>query len=81
MPATVPGDFAVGIGDVLSRKTHQEFLEELRRLGGAEAAASGFCSWVRWVEHEARGFPELMEDLRRLRGAVMAIAAPVIGEL
>jgi len=71
----------VGLGDVISGRTHRELLEELDRLEIAEAADSGFCSWVRWVEHEARGFPELMEDLRRLRGAVMAIAAPVIGEL
>ena len=28
-------------------------------------------SWIDWVEVEAQGFPELMEELRRLRGAVM----------
>ena len=51
-PLRVSGDFTVGLGDVISGRTHRELLEELDRLEIAEAADSGFCSWVRWVEYE-----------------------------
>ena len=71
MPATVPGDFTVGLGDVLSGRTYRELLEELSRLGGA---ASGFLTLLEFVEVEVQGFPGMLEDLRRLRGAVMAVS-------
>jgi hypothetical protein len=37
--------------------------------------AEVLLSILEWVEVEVRGFPDLLEGLRRLRGAVMKAAA------
>ena len=42
-----------------------------------EATASLLLSWIDWVEVEVQGFPDLLEELGRLRGAVMV--ARVVG--
>jgi hypothetical protein len=34
-----------------------------------------------WVEAEVRGFPDLVEEIMRLRGHVMAVGAAMVGEL
>jgi hypothetical protein len=36
-------------------------------------------TWIEWVEVEVRGFPDLMEELNRLRGAVMVAALAAVG--
>jgi len=36
-------------------------------------------SWFEWVEVEAQGFPDLLEGLCWLRGAVMKAAAVGVG--
>ena len=36
--------------------------------------ASLLLTWIEWVEVEVVGFPELLERMCRLRGAVMAAA-------
>jgi len=81
VPATVPGDFTVRLGDVLLGQTYREMVEEFGRLGGPAAAARGFLTLLEFVEVEAQGFPEMLEELRLLKGAVMAVAAPVVGRL
>ena len=45
------------------------------KFGGASGAASGFLSMMHWVEDEVRGFPDLLEGLGRLKGALMAVAS------
>ena len=61
VPARVPGAFVV------------DLLEETGRMDRGEAEV--LLSILEWVEVEARGFPDLLEGLCRLRGAVMKAAA------
>ena len=60
-------------------ETQRGLEEEMAALGGAEAATAGLLSWLEWVEVELQGFDDLVEDLRRLRGAVMSVAASMVG--
>ena len=60
VPARVPGAFVV------------DLLEETGRFDRGEAEL--LLSWFEWVEVEVRGFPDLLEGLCRLRGAVMKAA-------
>ena len=61
VPVKVPGAFVV------------DLLEETGRMDKGEAEV--LLSILEWVEVEARGFPDLLEGLCRLRGAVMKAAA------
>ena len=62
MPAAVPGEFVIylGVDDV------PEGLE----AGMVEL----LLTWLEWVEVELQGFDDLVEELHRLRGAVMVAA-------
>jgi hypothetical protein len=42
---------------------------------GAEAAVGLLLSWLEWVEVEIGKFPDLMDSLHLLRGAVMTAGA------
>jgi hypothetical protein len=75
VPATVPGDFTVRLRDVIAGQVMDELEEEFKRFGGAAGAASGFMSMMHWVEEEVRDFPDLLEGLGRLKGALMAVGA------
>ena len=61
VPAMVPGAFVV------------DLLEDTGMMGREEAEL--LMSWFDWVEVEAQGIDDLVEGLRRLRGAVMKAAA------
>ena len=61
VPTRVPGAFVV------------DLLEDTGRFDRGEAEV--LLSILEWVEVEARGFPDLLEGLCRLRGAVMKAAA------
>ena len=60
IPARVPGEFVV------------DLLEETGPMDREEAGL--VLSWLEFVEREARGCPDLLEGLARLRGAVMKAA-------
>ena len=60
VPARVPGAFVVNL------------LEETGCFDRGEAEL--LLSWFEWVEMEVRGFPDLLEGICRLRGAVMKAA-------
>jgi hypothetical protein len=60
-PARVPGAFVV------------DLLEDTGMMDRVEAEL--LMSWIKWVEVEARGFPDLVEGLCRLRWAVIKAAA------
>ena len=78
VPASVPGDFTVVMGAVLSGAMLQGLEEGRAGQGGP----SGLLSLLEWVEVEVRGFDDgLVEGLHLLRGAVMSVAAAVAGEL
>ena len=68
------------IGDVMPAYVLDELEGEFSKFGGVAEAASGFLSAMHWVEVEVRGFPDLLEGLARLKGALMAVGAAVEGE-
>jgi len=70
----VPGDLTVLPRAVISARTLRELEEALAALGVA-----GPLTLLSWVEVELRGFDGLLEELYRLRGAVMAVAAAMEG--
>ena len=78
-PAFVPGEFTVRLGDVMPAYVLEGLEEEFRKFGGATGAVSGFLSAMNWVEDEVRGFPDLLEGLARLKGALMAVGASRVG--
>ena len=80
VPECVPGDFTVRMGDVMPAYVLEELDEEFVKFGGAAEAVSGFLSAMHWVEEEVRGFPDLLEGLGRLKGALMAVGAAVEGK-
>ena len=77
VPTSVPGDFTVVMGAVVSGETFHGLEEGMAGPGGP----AGLLSWLEWVEIELQGFDDLVEDLHLLRGAVMSVAAAVAGEL
>ena len=79
VPPVAPGDFTVLLGAVMEGETQRGLEEEMAALGGAEAATAGLLSWLEWIEVEVREFPDLVDDLLMLRGAVLAVAASMVG--
>ena len=78
VPPSVPGEFTVVMGAVLSGVTLQGLEEGMAGPGGP----AGLLSVLEWVEVEVEGFDDdLVEELHLLRGAVMSVAAAVAGEL
>ncbi len=61
VPVVVPGEFVV------------DLLEDTGMMDRAETEL--MLSILEWVEVEAQGFPDLVEGLCRLRGAVMKAGA------
>ena len=80
VPECVPGDFTVRMGDVMPAYVLEELDEEFSKFGGVAEAVTGFLSAMHWVEEEVRGFPDLLEKLARLKGALMAVGAAVEGK-
>jgi hypothetical protein len=80
VPALVPGDFTVRLGDVMPGWVMEGLEAEFGKYEGITEAVSGFLSWMHWVEMEAQGYDDLLEGLARLKGALMAAATPAVGE-
>jgi hypothetical protein len=75
VPASVPGEFTVRLGEGWGGSLHDlaDGLNEWEL--GAEAAVGLLLSWLEWVEVEVGRFPDLMDSLHLLRGAVMTAGA------
>ena len=74
LPPTVPGEFVVHLGAGWGGSLH-DLADEMGSFElGAEAAAAVLLSLIEWAEVEVQGFDDLLEGLRRLRGAVMVAA-------
>ena len=79
VPAVAPGDFDVRIGEGWGGSLH-DLAGELADWGhGPGAAVELLLTWCEWVEVEVRAFPEVMERVRLLRGAVMVAGSAVLG--
>ncbi len=62
VPAAVPGEFVIYLGvDDVPERLEAGMVEVL-------------LTWLEWVEVELQGFDDLVEELHRLRGAVMVAA-------
>ena len=71
VPLAVPGELLVRLGEGWSGSLH-DLVDGLAEFElGAEAAVEMFLTWMTFVEIELKGFDDLVEGLRRLRGAVM----------
>ncbi len=66
VPASVPGEFWVPLDECMTPCRMDE------------GAAGLLLTWIEWVEIEVQGFPNLVERMRRLRGAVMAAGATLV---
>ena len=80
VPANVPGDFTVHLGDVMPGWVMEGLEAEFGKYEGVIEAVSGFMSAIHWVEVEVQGFDDLLEGLSRLKGALMAAATSAVGE-
>ncbi len=80
VPASVPGDFTVRLGDVMPGWVMEELEAEFGQYEGVIEAVSGFLSAIHWVEVEVQEVPDLLEGLARLKGALMAAATSAVGE-
>ncbi len=67
MPASIPGDFVIYLGT--------DEVPERLEAGMTEL----LLTWIEWVEGEVRGLPDLLEEMCRLRGAVMVACAASVG--
>jgi len=78
VPPAVPGEFVVRLGEGCDGPL-LKLVKEMDGHGlGAGAAATMLLSWLEFVRAEVEGVEEcrdLVEGLRRLRGAVMAAGA------
>jgi len=80
LPPAVPGEFIMRLGEGWSGPLHDLAGEMESSELGAKAAAAGLLAWIEFIEFEVQrleGFEGLLERLRRLRGAVMVVAANV----
>ncbi len=80
VPACVPGDFTVVLGDVMPGWVMEGLEAEFGKYEGVTEAISGFLSAIHWVEFEVQGVDDLLEGLSRLKGALMAAATSAVGE-
>jgi hypothetical protein len=79
VPAKAPGEFTVRLGEGWGGSLHDlaDGLSEWEL--GAEAAVGLLLTWLEWVEVEVGRFPDLVERVRLLRGAVMTAGSAVLG--
>jgi hypothetical protein len=78
-PACVPGWFTVRMDEQVPDHVMRELEHEFAVFGGASEAISEFLTWMHFVEQEARSFPQLLDGVALLKGAVMAVGASMVG--
>ena len=71
VPAVAPGDFDVRIGEGWGGSLHDLADGLCEWELGPEAAVGLLLTWLEWVEVEIGKFPDLVDSLHLLRGAVM----------
>ena len=81
VPSAVPGEFVVKLGAGWGGSLHDlaDGLAEFEL--GAEAAVKMMLSWLTFVEIELKGFDDLLEQLRLLRGALVTAGIEAVGTI
>ena len=81
VPATVPGEFTVHLGEGWGGSMHDlaDGLAEFEL--GTEAAVGMLLTWCEFVEVELKGFDDLLEQLRLLRGAPVTAGIEAVGTI
>jgi hypothetical protein len=79
MPVAVPEEFLVRLGQGWGGSLHDLADGLAEHELGAEAAVRMFLSWLQFVEVELKGFDDLLEQLRLLRGALVTAGIEAVG--
>ena len=81
VPPAVPGEFEVRLGQGWGGALHDlaDGLAEWEL--GAEAAVAMMLTWCEFVEVELKGFDDLLEQLRLLRGALVTAGIEAVGTM
>ena len=80
-PMTMPGEFTVRLGEGWGGGLH-DLADGLARFElGADAAVKMMLTWMIFVEVELRGFDDLLEQLRLLRGALVTAGIEAVGTI
>ena len=81
VPSAIPGEFTVRLGEGWGGSLHDlaDGLAEFEL--GAEAAVGMFLTWLEFVEVELKGFEDLLEQLRLLRGALVTAGIEAVGTM
>ena len=81
VPSTVPGEFEIRLGEGWGGSLH-ELADGLAEFElGAEAAVGMLLTWCEFVEVELKGFEDLLEQLRLLRGALVTAGIEAVGTI
>ena len=79
VPSVIPDEFTVRLGEGWGGGLHDlaDGLAEYEL--GAEAAVAIMLTWCQFVEIELKGFDDLLEQLRLLRGALVTAGIEAVG--
>jgi hypothetical protein len=81
IPVVIPGKFVVRLGEGWGGALH-DLADGLAVYElGAEAAICMFLTWLEFVEVELKGFDDLIEQLRLLRGALVTAGIEAVGTI
>ena len=79
MPPAIPGEFVVRLDEGWGGSLH-DLADSLAEFElGAEAAVEMMLTWLTFVEVELKGFDDLLEQLRLLRGALVTAGIEAVG--
>jgi len=79
VPQVVPGGFVVKLGQGWGGSLHDLANGLAEWELGAEAVIGMFLTWCEFVEIELKGFDDLLEQLRLLRGALVTAGIEAVG--
>jgi len=81
VPAAVPGEFLVKLGQGWGGSLHDlaDGLSEWEL--GAEDTVSVLLTWLQFVEVELKGFDDPLEQLHLLRGALVTAGIKAVGTI
>ena len=81
VPSVAPGEFLVILGRGWGGSLHYLANGLAKFELGAEAAVAMLLTWCQFVEIELKGFEDLLEQLRLLRGALVTAGIEAVGTI